>query len=110
MPRPSASADRQQANRPVGATTSGRARRDGRRQRERTMGVRAGQKLHSAISDVQVVVVKAPSGDVEVGCGGQPMLGDDESAADGAAIDSALAEGPQLGKRYADEEVGIELL
>jgi hypothetical protein len=74
------------------------------------MELRPGQKLHSAVCDAQVVVVKAPSAPVEIGCGGAPML-DDGQEADGApAIDSSLGEGPLLGKRYADDDLGLELL
>jgi hypothetical protein len=73
------------------------------------MKLRAGQKLHSAVSDAQVVVVRAPADEVEVGCGGAPMLDDGESAA-GATLDASLGDGPLMGKRYADEEVGLELL
>jgi hypothetical protein len=74
------------------------------------MELRPGQKLHSAVSDAQVVVVKAPASDVEVGCGGAPMLTDEVVADGGATLDGSLGEGPLLGKRYADDDLGIELL
>ena len=64
-------------------------------------------KLFSSVSDVQVVVVKAPPAAVEVACGGAPMV-DAEPAGPAAADD--VGEGPLLGKRYADAQVGIELL
>lgn len=74
------------------------------------MMLRTGQKLHSAVCDAQVVVVRAPAADVALACGGAPLLDADEQAPEGVALDPALAEGPQLGKRYADEETGLELL
>lgn len=74
------------------------------------MELRPGLKLASAVCDAQVVVVRAPAGDVEVGCGGAPMVPDGEDAPAGAALDESLGDGPQLGKRYADEELGLELL
>jgi hypothetical protein len=74
------------------------------------MKLRPGLKLHSAVSDAQVVVVKAPDGDLEVTCGGAPMVPDGEEAPAGVELDPSLGEGPLLGKRYADEELGIELL
>ena len=74
------------------------------------MELRPGLKLASAVCDAQVVVVRAPAGDVEVGCGGAPMVPDGEDAPAGAALDASQGEGPQLGKRYADEELGLELL
>jgi hypothetical protein len=74
------------------------------------MKLRPGQKLHSAVCDAQVVVVKAPAVDVDLGCGGAPLLDDGEEAGGSATLDPSLGEGPLLGKRYADEEVGVELL
>jgi hypothetical protein len=73
------------------------------------MKLRPGQKLHSAVCDAQVVVVRAPATEVELGCGGAPMLEDGQQAA-GETLDDSLGEGPVLGKRYADEELGLELL
>ena len=74
------------------------------------MELRPGLKLASAVCDAQVVVVRAPAGDVEVGCGGAPMGPDGEDAPAGAALDDSLGDGPQLGKRYAEEDLGLELL
>lgn len=73
------------------------------------MKLRPGQKLRSAVCEAQVVVVKAPADDVELGCGGAPLL-DDGQAAAGAVLDPSLGEGPLLGKRYADDDLGLELL
>lgn len=73
------------------------------------MKLRPGQKLHSAVCDAQVVVVKAPADDVDLGCGGAPLL-DDGQDGGGATLDASLGDGPLLGKRYADDEVGLELL
>ena len=73
------------------------------------MELRAGQKLHSAVCDAQVVVVKAPAEPVDLGCGGAPLLGDGESA-EGVELDDSLGDGPLLGKRYADDDLGLELL
>ena len=75
------------------------------------MELRPGQKLRSAVCDAQVVVVKAPgSGDLDVGCGGAPLLEDGQDPDGQVTLDPALGEGPLLGKRYADEERGLELL
>lgn len=74
------------------------------------MELKAGKKLHSAVCEAQVVVVLAPSTEVEIGCGGAPMLADGEEAEGAPALDDSLGDAPLLGKRYADEEIGIELL
>jgi hypothetical protein len=76
----------------------------------RAMMLRPGQKLHSAVCDAQLVVVRAPATEVAVGCGGFPLLDDGDAAAGEAALDASLGDGPLLGKRYADEELGLELL
>ena len=69
-----------------------------------------GQKLQSAVCDTQVVVVRAPGAEVDLGCGGAPMVEAGGEAPAGAALDASLGDGPQIGKRYADDEVGLELL
>ena len=74
------------------------------------MKLRPGQKLHSAVCDAQFVVVKAPADDVELGCGGAPLLDDGQGAGAGATLDASLGDAPLLGKRYANEEVGLEVL
>src|SRR4029077_4156823 len=73
------------------------------------MQVRAGQRLKSTACDTEVVVVRAPEGDIDVRCGGEPMvaLADDPPK---CSVQSAFDEGTLLGKRYASEEEGIELL
>jgi hypothetical protein len=74
------------------------------------MNLRPGQKLHSAVCGAQVVVVKAPPAAVEVGCGGAPLLEDGQEPDGAVKLDPTLGDGPQLGKRYADEDLGLELL
>lgn len=74
------------------------------------MKLRPGQKLHSAVCDAQVVVVRAPADEVEPGCGGAPLLSDGDEAPATAELDPSLGDGPLLGKRYVDEETDLELL
>jgi hypothetical protein len=74
------------------------------------MKLRAGQKLHSAVCDAQVIVVRAPADDVDVRCGGAPLLEDGQEADGAASLDASLGDGPLLGKRYADDELGLEML
>jgi hypothetical protein len=65
--------------------------------------------MQSVVCESQVIVVKAPPGDVDLRCGGQPMVAVGEQAAAGSP-DPAHNSGTLLGKRYADEEVGLEVL
>jgi hypothetical protein len=74
------------------------------------MELRPGLRLESATGDTQVVVVKAPkdTADVDVRCGGEPMR---ELGTGGDRVPpSAEGDATLLGKRYADEELGLELL
>ncbi|MFJ4840766.1 hypothetical protein [Streptomyces sp. NPDC088746] len=73
------------------------------------MKPRVGQTLSSTVDDTTVIVVRAPLTDVTITCGGAEMADPKSGAAPGTA-DSAQMDGTQLGKRYADDELGIELL
>ena len=54
-----------------------------------------------------LVVVRGPSEEVQIACGGAPMVEDDGLGVDAAALDPSPGDGPALGKRY---DLGIELL
>jgi hypothetical protein len=72
------------------------------------MELSPGMKLRSGACEAQFIVVRAASGDVDLRCGGAPLLSGDASGE--AALDPEHAGGSLLGKRYADEELGLELL
>ena len=71
--------------------------------------LKAGVRLRSATDTCEVVVVKAPAEPVDLRCGGHAFLPID---AEGSAesIEAGFDQGTQLGKRYADDELGLELL
>ena len=73
------------------------------------MALRPGMRLRSAVCDTEVVVVKAPDGTADLRCGGHPMVPvpDGEIPEGLALVDSS---GTLLGKRYAHESSGLELL
>lgn len=73
------------------------------------MLLKPGLRLESATCDTQVVVVKAPKdGDVDLRCGGVAMA---EIGTVADRVDAtASGDGTLLGKRYADDELGLELL
>lgn len=70
--------------------------------------LRVGQSLYSTVGITAVVVIRAPEGEVELTCGGAPMA--TESAPATSSVPSTDEGSTQLGKRYADDEVGLELL
>jgi len=71
--------------------------------------LKAGLRLRSATDACEVVVVKAPADPVDLRCGGHPFLPADADEAP-QSIEAGFGEGTQLGKRYADDELGLELL
>jgi hypothetical protein len=74
------------------------------------MLLRPGLRLESATCDTQVVVVKAPKDapEVDLRCGGEPML-ELGSGGERVAV-SAPGEATLLGKRYEEADLGLELL
>lgn len=72
------------------------------------MELRPGLKLSSAVCSTEVIVV-AGSGDVDLTCGGVPMLAPGAEAGDASAVDG-LTEGTMLGKRYCDDDGTVEVL
>jgi hypothetical protein len=73
------------------------------------MQLKAGTRLQSSTCDAQVVVVKAPTEDLDLRCGGEPMVPVDQ-AVDRVPLAVDQAEGTLLGKRYAHDGLGLELL
>lgn len=74
------------------------------------MELRAGARLRSAVDTTEVIVVRAPEGDVDLGCGGHPMVVVGEEPPAGLRLDPDQAGATPLGKRFADEAVGVEVL
>lgn len=73
------------------------------------MELKAGTRLRSATDTTEVVVVKAPGEAIDLRCGGQPFVAiDTEVTPSGPA--AGFDGGTQLGKRYADEALGLEIL
>jgi len=73
--------------------------------------LKVGVRLKSAVCATEVMVVAAPAGrEVDVRCGGAPMLMAGETAPAGATLDPAAAQGTALGKRYVSETGDLELL
>jgi hypothetical protein len=74
------------------------------------MELRPGLRLESATCDTQVVVVRAPKEptDIDLRCGGAPLR-EIGSGTERLPI-SVDGEATLLGKRYADDELEIELL
>lgn len=73
------------------------------------MQLKPGSRFVSQVCETEIVVVKAPAEPVDLRCGGHPMVPPDTAATSGE-LSADHAGGTQLGKRYGDDEVGIQLL
>ena len=73
------------------------------------MEIKAGSRLACPECTVELVVVRPPSAPVVLTCGGVEVV---EAGADrpGGGHADASGEGTLVGKRYADEETGLEVL
>jgi hypothetical protein len=82
---------------------------DGEHAKGARMQVKVGGRFRSVTGATEVVIVKAPAGDIDLRCGGHPMvpLGEDAPSAEPKEGFDASTE---IGKRYAAEDAGIELL
>lgn len=72
--------------------------------------LKAGSRLKSAVCSSEMMVVVAPAGDVNLTCGGAPVIDLTEDPPAGAAIDPEQKGGTQMGKRYTNEAGDIEIL
>jgi hypothetical protein len=72
--------------------------------------LKAGTRMRSAVCATEVMVVAAPADEVEVTCGGAPMIGIKDDPPAGALLSPDAAAGTALGKRYVSEAGDLELL
>ncbi|MFJ4840694.1 hypothetical protein [Streptomyces sp. NPDC088746] len=75
------------------------------------MKPRVGQTLSSTVDTTTVIVVRAPQQEVTLTCGGAAMVDLRAGGESGNGVpDPAWMTGTLLGKRYADDGLGLELL
>ena len=74
------------------------------------MSLKPGSRWRSAVSDAEVVVVRATAEATALECGGHPMVAHGAERPVGLAVVGEGAEGVQVGKRYFDEATGTEVL
>jgi hypothetical protein len=74
------------------------------------MDLKPGSRWKSAVCDTEVVVVRPPKTATTLECGGYAVVPHAEAKPEGKTVAEGFAEGSQAGKRYADEETGMEVL
>ncbi|WP_218830196.1 hypothetical protein [Rhodococcus sp. 14-2470-1a] len=72
--------------------------------------LKVGQSLASSVDTTAVIVVRAPSDEISLTCGGAEMVVGGKPTGDGSQIDPSLVGGALLGKRYVDDAAGLEVL
>jgi hypothetical protein len=72
--------------------------------------LKAGTRMRSAVCTTEVMVVAAPGDEVEVTCGGVPMIAIGDEPPAGGSVSPDAAKGTTLGKRYRNEAGDLELL
>ncbi|MAG51577.1 MAG: hypothetical protein QF796_06060 [Acidimicrobiales bacterium] len=68
-----------------------------------------GSRWASQVCTTEVIIVRAPDGDVDLECGGSPVVPVGEGGPNGPP-DAEAAGGSLLGKRYVDGDDTLELL
>ena len=72
--------------------------------------LKTGARLKSAVCDGEIMVVAAPSDDVNLTCGGEPMIDAASGESGGGDIHPDHAVGIAMGKRYINEAETLEVL
>ncbi len=72
--------------------------------------MKAGSRLKSTVCTTEVIVVKAPAGEVDVSCGGAPMALGTETITDRGHAAADAKAGSALGKRYVNADETLEIL
>lgn len=74
------------------------------------MDLKPGSRWKSAVCDAQMVVVRPPKNAGELQCGGATVLPIDDMMSSKSEVHPNFSQGVAIGKRYIDEESGIEVL
>ena len=74
------------------------------------MELKPGSRWKSVVCDTEVVVVRPPKTQISLECGGQLMVAHAAAKPEGLELSPDHASGSQMGKRFADEGSGIEVL
>lgn len=73
------------------------------------MNLTTGSRWRSQACTTEVIVVRSDGSDLDLRCGGHPMVATAEQAA-AATLVPEFAAGSAVGKRYESEANGLELL
>jgi len=75
-----------------------------------SLALKPGTRLFSAVCTTELIVVKAPAGEVDLTIGGAPALTDVAARDVSAGVADGHGSGALMGKRYVDEADSLEVL
>lgn len=73
------------------------------------MPIKPGLRLRSQVCTTEVVVIRSPAEDIELRCGGEPLVELRTDVAESKSPKSGLDTGNQLGKRYTTDNANATL-
>src|ERR1022692_2851433 len=77
---------------------------------EPSMQLKIGARFRSQVCSTELIVVRSVQGEVDLTCGGQPVIDVKSEVTPGLTPKPGSETGSELGKRYTDEEGKLELL
>lgn len=72
--------------------------------------LKTGSRYRSQVCNTEFIVVRPLAGDVDLRCGGQPVIDIKAEPAADCSLQPDSAAGSQLGKRYTDASAQLEVL
>ena len=74
------------------------------------MQLKTGARYRSQVCDTEFIVVRPLPGDIDLTCGGHPVIDIKAELDPGAALQAGADGGSELGKRYTDASGKLEVL
>jgi hypothetical protein len=72
--------------------------------------MRIGMRLKSTVCTTEIIVVRTSKEDLDLRCGGSPMVPLDAKIGEFAGPAATFASGTMLGKRYVAGDFGLEVI
>jgi hypothetical protein len=72
--------------------------------------LKPGSRWRSAVCDTEIAIVRPPKIELSLECGGHPVIPHADPRPDGLAVAQAHSGGTLVGKRYFEDESGLEVL
>jgi hypothetical protein len=71
---------------------------------------KVGAKYRSQVGDTEFIVIRAPAADIDLTCGGVPVVAPGETSQAGTSPSADFDEATPIGKRYVDDSGSLEVL